>query len=343
LDRNVSASGQQQKVEAKAANWVIRLGGVPLRDDEQRRLDRWLAEHPAHEAAFARARSTWGELAALQTAPGMLLDDAVPSRSRPMPVPGNRLGWTRRAIMTGAAAAVVAVLTGAGFGAFWYGNPMLMLASDYRTSPGESRTVTLADGSTVQLDTASAIAVHFDGHERRVELLSGTAYFTVTPMQGSETRPFVVAVANGTAKALGTQFMVDRQGDGAEVTAAEHRVEVTADRADENKAGVVVLSPGQSVRYDRSSGLGAVSQVDIDRATAWRRGRLVIDRMRLADVIAALNRYRRGEIVITDAALADRRVSGVFETADLAGALAAITQELGVRMASIPPFVTLLY
>ena len=104
-----------------------------------------------------------------------------------------------------------------------------------------------------------------------------------------------------------------------------------------------MLSPGQSIRFDRASGIGTVTQTDLDGATAWRRGRLIFDKVPLADVVTALNRYRRGRIVIADAGLADRRVSGVFETTDLAGALASITRELGVRIAALPPFVTVLY
>jgi transmembrane sensor len=137
---------------------------------------------------------------------------------------------------------------------------------------------------SVSLDTASAIAVQFDGQERRVELLSGEAYFTVAPLQGSETRPLLVEAANGTAKALGTQFMMERQSDGAEVTVVEHRVQVTAGQPKGDNPNVVVLSLGQSVRYDNASGLGAITQATLDQATAWRRGRLLFDKMRLGDV-----------------------------------------------------------
>ena len=89
----------------------------------------------------------------------------------------------------------------------------MILEADYHTAPGESRSMMLADGSAVQLDTDIALAVRFNGQERKVELLSGEASFTVAPMQGAETRPFVVEVANGMARALGTQFMVDRKSD----------------------------------------------------------------------------------------------------------------------------------
>ncbi len=334
--------GRQGDIDAKAAEWIVRLEGSPLRDKERQALDRWLAESPAHAAAFAYARSTWSDLATLRTAPGALLAEVAPRRRGRESAPW--FGVPGRSLMTLRGAAVAAaLLIGAGLGAFWFGDPVTMLAADYRTAPGESRTVTLSDGSIVQLDTTSALAVHFDARERRVVLLAGAAYFTVAPMQGSETRPFVVAAANGTARALGTQFMVDRRDQAAEIVVAEHQVQVAAEMPAADKPGMVVLSPGQSVRYDRASGLGAVAETDLTRATAWRRGRLIFDKVRLADVVAELNRYRRGRIVIGDSSLGDRRVSGVFETADLAGALASVTRELGLRAVSVPPFVTLLY
>ena len=330
----MSVPWRRQEIEAQAARWVIRLGADLLREEDLHELEQWLAKNPAHGTALQRAQSTWAGLAALKAAPGGLRGDVVAPSHRGNP-------GRRPAFMTACAAVFLAVLlTGAGSDAFWFGNPMLRLAADYQTVPGESRTVTLSDGSIVQLDTASALAVHFNGRERLVKLLSGEAYFIVAPMQGQETRPFVAETAKGTAMALGTQFMVRRQGDGADVTVIEHRVRVMAAGPG---PGTIVLSPGQSVRYSHNAGLGKVTEVDLNQVTAWRRGRLIFNNVRLADAVAELNRYRRGRIVIADTSLADRRVSGVFETADLQGALASVTQELGVKAVSLPPFVTLLY
>lgn len=325
-----------KNIEAIAAEWVIRLGGEKLSEVEQVRLQRWLRESPAHAAAFECARSAWAELTALKAVPGSLVEDVLAVHNSPRI---EHAAIPSRTLRRGLSMLAVAVFLGGGLGAFWFGNPLLMLEADYRTGPGESRTVTLADGSQVQLGTETALAIHFDGQERRVELLSGEAYFTVAPMRGSETRPFVVRSANGTTKALGTQFMAERLDDGTEIVAAEHRIQVSTD----NGVEPVVLSPGQAVHYDRLSGLGAVTAANLDQATAWRRGSLIFDKVPLSDVVAELNRYRRGRIVIANTTLAMRRVSGVFEIADLDGALASITRELGVQSSALPPFVTVLY
>ncbi len=324
-------SDKDQATDAKAAEWVIRLGGNPLLPEERQAFERWRSENPSHAAAFERAQATWAELAGLRDEPGTLTADIPTPRLRPMRTP-------RPWIPVAAIAASLLLLIGGG--AFWIGDPVIALTADHRTAPGQVEHVTLADGSVVDLGPASAIATHFSGAQRRVTLLAGEAYFTVAPMGGAEHRPFVVEAANGTATALGTQFSVETQPDGAEVTVAVHRVGVALTSRD---GADVVLTEGQAVRYDRTHGMGVVRGADLDAATAWRRGRLVFDRVPLQEVVVELNRYRRGRIVIANSALADRRVSGVFETDHLDTALAAITGELGVRTASIPPLVTVLY
>jgi transmembrane sensor len=333
---------RRNETAAEAAEWVIRLeGSRKLPPEERYALDCWLEQDPAHKAAFDHAQSTWISLAALKAAPGELARDIVPPDHRSPIVPFLRHRAAGR-MMLRAATVLALVVVATGLGAFWFGDPVLMLEADYRTAPGKTGVVTLADGTVVQLNAASALAVRFDGRERRVELLSGEAYFTVAPVEGAETRPFVVESTNGSARALGTQFQVSREGDGTDVTVAEHQVQVSMVETGDGP-GFVVLSSGQAVHYDHASGFGPVTQTDLGKATAWRRGELVFDKVRLADVVAELSRYRRGRIIIADAGLADRRVSGVFHTADLDQALASITQALKLRTAALPPFVTVLY
>lgn len=329
----------KQQIEAEAAEWVIRLGADTSSEQDRHAFELWRSQGLRHAQAFHFAQETWGALAALRDAPGSLAADMRQPTVRHTAPRGNRQG---RRLRLAAGVALTCLVTAIGMTSFWYGNPLTLMAADYRTAPGEQQTVTLPDGSVVELASGSAIALHFSKDERRVELLAGAAYFTAASMAGQEPRPFVVEGAGGTATALGTQFLVDRLPDAVEVVVAEHEVRVTL-TDDDGPGGAVTLSPGQSVRYSPQNGLGDVSTKNIDQATAWRRGRLVFDQMSLAEVVAELNRYRRGRIVITNAALASRRVSGVFETRDLDRALDTIVRELRLRSTSLPPLVTLLY
>lgn len=323
-------------IEDAAAAWVIRLGGPPLAPAERRALDDWLAARADHRAAFDRARAAWAELAGLAAAPGSLAADVVPAAAPRGPRRPRRRPWAPAGAL--AATLVLAI----GLGAVWFGDPVTALVADHRTAPAEIRTVRLPDGSQVALGPASAVDLRFDDRERRVALLAGVVHVTVRPIDGGESRPFLVEAAGGTVRALGTRFVVDRAADDVAVTVTEHQVEVAV-ATPAGPADTAIVSSGQSVRYGRRGGLGAVEAGSPDHATAWVRGRLVFDRAPLAEVVAVLNRYRHGRIVVADAALADRRVSGVFDAERLDEALASIARELGADIAAVPPFVTLLY
>ncbi|WP_371348265.1 FecR domain-containing protein [Ancylobacter sp. IITR112] len=321
---------QSSETDQRAALWVARLDGGPLDAAERAAFRHWLAADPDHRAAFEEAHSAWRSLDLLRREPG-------PLRAVPRPRGRKPLG---RAGMAGAVLLLLAV--GLAVLRYQVGDPWIALAADWRTAPGQTLQVTLADGSLVDLGPESAIAVAFTARERRVTLLAGEAFFQAAPRAGVEGRPFVVAAAQGTTTALGTRFQVEHWESGARVTAVEHRIEIALDmpgRGDER----VVLSPGSVVEYDEAGGIGPIGAADVEEATAWRRGLLVFDSLPLEQVVHRLNRYRRGRIVIANPYLAQRKVSGVFASADLDDVIRTITAELGAHASSLPPLVTVLY
>lgn len=315
--------------DRRAAQWVARLDGRPLDDAEREAFRRWLEAHPDHRAAFDEAHSAWRSLDLLRRDPG-------PLRAVPRPKP-------KKTVSRAGIAGIVAILAIGLLGLrYQIGDPWIALAADWRTEPGQIRQVTLDDGTLVDLGPDSAIALHFSGSERRVTLLAGEAFFQAAPRAGNERRPFVVDATPGTTTALGTQFLVEQREGGARITAVEHRIEVALDMP-ERGADSVVLSPGDTVQYDSSNGIGRVDTVDVAEVTAWRSGLLVFDSVPLEEVVRKLNRYRRGRIVVVNAQLAQRRVSGVFATSDLNDVIRTITAELGASASSLPPLVTVLY
>jgi len=336
------ATTGQESIEAAAARWVVRLGGESLSDAEKAAFERWLRESNAHAVAFEFARTTWRDLGVLSYV--QTLDETKlvrPTRrtrsARESHKCGQRPLWTRTAV---AASLFLIVTTG---GVYYSGNHLLIaLVADHRTASGELRTVTLSDGSTADLNTASAIKLHFTNSERRVELLAGEALFSVAPAKHAEDRPFTVVASGGTTRALGTRFLVHRRGDLVSVTDIEHRIEVSVTKASGQRESVT-LDPGQAVEFNTASGLGTVVKLDAERAAAWQRGRLLFDRAPLDNVIAELNRYRRGTIIIANRDLARRKVSAVFRLDDLDRALGTIVAELGARSAGLPPLVTVIY
>ncbi|EPB7750450.1 TPA: FecR family protein, partial [Pseudomonas aeruginosa] len=215
--------------------------------------------------------------------------------------------------------------------------------ADHATGKGEVRILRLVDGSEVELDAQSAIDVAYDSRERRVRLLEGSAIFRAAPRAGRETRPFVVESAGGSTRALGTRFLVSRNDDGSvQVGVLEHRVAVALAHPRTGTVGRRELGEGESLRYSAEGGVEAPLGGRLDDLTSWRRGLLVFDEQPLGEVVARLNRYRPGHLLVAPGALAQRRVSGVFRVADLEASLQSISDELGVRSLGLAG-VTLLY
>jgi transmembrane sensor len=316
-----SPGPQQHSITEAAADWAVRLHAGALTDQEQAELRQWIARDSRHEAALRFAEQTWGAL-------GEVHRDETVHRQRPAtaaaPVRGSRRRKPWRV-----AASVALLLVAAGVG--WVRGPeaLLQLQADYVTHKGEVRTVHLADGSSVQLDSASAIKLEFDGVQRRISLIKGSAIFDVAPMAGEEKRPFVVQSASGQTRALGTRFVVEREDDRqAWVGVLQHSVAVTLQALPQKET---VLKEGQAARYSPENGVVALDDLDLERATSWRRGVLIFDRLPLAKVIEQLNRYRPGKVVLTDADLGTREVSGVFRLDMLDTALGTLTEELQVQ------------
>jgi transmembrane sensor len=230
------------------------------------------------------------------------------------------------------AAAAIAIIFAIGYG---LDLPMRLQADAY-TATGETRTVALDDGSSVILNTASAIAVDYSRSVRRVRLLRGEAVFTVAK---DASRPFLVDADGGEARALGTAFAVRRNDGGATVTVIESRVGVSYPRG---ISPGVELSPGEAVRYS-TAGLGRVRAVDADTETAWRRGKLIFVDRPLGSVVAELNRYHSGRIQITDDSIGGHLVSGVFDTGDSVRALDAIESSLGLHSTRVTNYLILLH
>lgn len=311
------SSPPASRIEREAIAWFTRLSGEPTPAD-RRDFERWRMASPAHDDAFRQVEGMWraverpGSAVAAEERDklAVYLEAMDKARAR------RRAGKRRLAV----AGALVVMVLGA---AAWleYPNALQNLRADYATARGERRTVELGDGSTVLLDADSALDVDLAAGERRVTLLRGNAFFAVR----SSTVPFVVVARDGETVVHGTEFDVAIADDDVAVTLAEGSVSVAS--AD----GRARLQPGQRVHYD-GNGVGAVTEVVIDDAMAWHGGRYVFDNARLGDVVAQIERYRPGRLVIVSPSLANHRISGSFPLADPDRALVSIQSIVGFRM-----------
>lgn len=304
-----------------ALGWLSLLHDQPSAA-EQAQFSRWLQADPAHAAAYAQAQMMWevseepaAALAAEDSVALAALLEAMDAPARHSP---RHRVWPR--LSAGVAlAACLALMVGIGLG--WQPQRWIDdLGADYVSAPGQVRTLTLTDQSRVTLDADSAISVHFADGERHVQLRRGAAFFQVTHTG----EPFVVEGGRGETRVLGTQFEVRLQPAGAQVTVLSGRVGVKA-AADLPQQ---LLTAGQRVSYAQT-GTGALQSVDSASQLAWREGWLNYYRTPLADVINDLNRYYPGRIVVLNAQLAAKTVSGSFPSNDPRAVLAALKSVVG--------------
>ena len=205
-------------------------------------------------------------------------------------------------------------------------------SQELRTAVGERSTVTLSDGSLVQLNTGSVLRVQSHLRSRQLTLVQGEALFTVA--QGW--RPFLVHAPGVTIHDIGTVFNVRLQAAGLRVSVLEGAVEVlpahagAAGAAQEIRAGQMWSGGGSSLAS--ASATGTVSAADVEQATAWRHGKLVFDGTPLAEVVADLQRHRRAPIHVTDVSAARMRLSGEYDLAGVEALIDALPATLPVQV-----------
>lgn len=256
-------------------------------------------DHPAQQAAIRRPAGTPPDAGEAPHAFDAVLDAERDILRDLFPMPAARP--KRRLARTGAAiAAVLAVATAA---LLWI-DPAWR-TERHATAIGERRDVLLADGSTLTLDTATALDVGWHLRGRRVALRQGRARFAVTH---SALRPFEVVSAGTRVRVVGTVFDVQRHHDGVLVTVLQGLVDVHGATA------VRRLTAGQQWRVGGGAP-AAPRTVDLSQAGAWQQGHFVFDRTPLREALVEIQRYRPAPIRLRDdGRLGTHAISGVFET-----------------------------
>ena len=320
----IADSDEKSLAEAGAMDWHVRLMSGDVSRREVAQFERWLGESPANAEAYAQLADIWDGMGPLVSAP--LVRESLSAQVNE----GDNACDALYAVLTSlrsslralpAMAAVLFVAVAATVAVqYQYAEE-----SVYRTEVGQREVVELTDGSTVMLNTASAVDVDFTTDERRVTLLDGQASFKVAK---DAKRPFIVFAGEGLVRALGTEFDVYKSAEGVRVTLIEGRVRVASIASSTSVAVVPVsivagdapaaltqvdLSPGEQAAIAPIGAVSAVEEVDIERVVAWREGKVSFRNTLLADAVAEMNRYSDAQIVLADdGELKKLRISGIF-------------------------------
>ncbi|MBS0473462.1 MAG: FecR domain-containing protein [Proteobacteria bacterium] len=280
-------------IEAQAAQWLARedAGLTPAAEAAR---DAWLESATANRVAYLRLRAAWTRADRL----AVLRGSAVP-RARPG-FPLSRRGL----------AACIAALALCGVIALGYA---VYPQESYETPVGARETVHLADGSTMELNTNTAVRATIDETNRKLVLDHGEVYLQVVH---DPARPFVVIAGRRRITDLGTKFSVRRDGDKVDVLVSEGRVSIV-DLDKERIVPPVIAKRGTQVLSNADNTLVAIrSPQEVHNALGWRQGLLIFNQETLADAAAEFNRYNRKKLVVQGGAVADTRIGGSFDASN---------------------------
>ncbi|OWQ38799.1 hypothetical protein CDH05_25190 [Pseudomonas lactis] len=278
------------QVAEQAVHWLLEMQQGALTPRQQAAWQQWLNAHIEHQRAWEQIQRVNQRLRGV---PSPLAHAALNA-----PTSSNR----RQALK-------LLLILGAGSAAAWslrHQHILPPLTADYRSPVGQRRTVQLADGSQLQLNTGSAVDVHFDGQQRLVRLLEGEILLTARAGQA----PLHVLTGQGLLSSQAARLTVRQFNDHTQLAVLAGQVEVMPNRYN----GLALsVDAAHQVNFTRKGW-------DTPRATdansgAWADGMLVAAHMRLEDFLSELGRYRRGQLHC-DPQVANLLLSGSYPLDD---------------------------
>ena len=294
-------------IRERALYWLVRIQSGEANSADRAAFERWLAASPAHRQAYEALRAAWNDLPRPET-------ELAAARRFVRRRGSSRHAWR-------AALAAMLVLA-AGLSAL-EGWPLID-GGVYRTAKGERRTATLPDGTLVEINSDTVLAVRYGWFSRSIELERGEALFSVAP---GKLRPFEVRAAGGTIRDIGTRFDVDLRPASVRVAVVEGAVRIRPAGAGTERQ----VNEGYMARYDQAGMITDAEPADLSSATAWREGKLIFRAAPLAAVFAELGRYHAVTFRIAEPALERLPLSGVFQHDDLPLFLATLEAVLPVK------------
>jgi len=309
------------RIAEEAARWFARLQGEAATGEDWLAFERWLQSSPAHAQAYEQLETLWIDLEYAPLAKELGGRPLVAARRRQAiraPQVSRRRAW----IGAGAAiAAGLAVAVGLGV---WTPS---VATQTFETRPGETKAITLADGTHIRLNAASRITVALGPDARRVEMADAEAVFDVAH---DANRPFLIAVGDRQVRVVGTEFNLRHRSDLMDLTVRRGVVEVRPAGAPQAQPTRVTI--GQELTHFAGQ-VGSVLKVsDPDQAFAWTNGQLIYRDTPLSDVAADLSRRFATPIRTADARTGALRFSGVLVTDNQSDVLRRLTAYAPVRV-----------
>lgn len=292
----------------EAAEWLLRMREKPLTANELDDFEHWRTQSQEHVQAWRKAESLSHKLQSIPSRLGMAVLDRPQSADR-------------REFIKLLSVLMVAVPTGT---LAYKQLPWGSWVADHQTAIGEQRTLTLADGSKLHINTDSAVDVDFNPHQRLVTLHRGEIY--LESGHDALARPLWVQTSHGRLVALGTKFIVRTEKNRSYLGVTEGAVDAIPK---ENIHQNLIVHAGHEVTFNAYQMSDAA--LLNDNASAWVEGAIYADHMPIEQFIEEIGRYRKG-ILQCDPSVAGIKVSGAFQLNDPDRILDALQKTRPVRV-----------
>ena len=314
--RRSHADLPQQLVD-QAIEWAVKIHFSPTEEAQRQAFDRWLNHSPQHRKAWQRMQALHDEFAAI---PADLVSRTLTTFDEQRQTRRRQRRQVLKLLLIGGILASSGALV-------YHGSHWQRLFAGTATATGQQRVTTMEDGSTIHLNTDSAIARHYDATYRRIELLRGEIAVTTgkDSVYPGRKRPFIITTPYGTLEALGTRFTVRLHDEHARIDVQEGAV-----RMQPKNGTPWVVEAGNSGRLQRKKAAPA-PPLPYD-PTGWTDGVLAVRNMTLKNFLAELARYRTGTISCADA-VARLPVSGIYHLADTDQVLRFLQQTQPIQVA----------
>lgn len=309
--------------DEQASIWAAKLDGTVMSATDRLALDEWLADDPDHRTLLSRYCQFSADLE--QQMPLIAGIKEQSAEIRTVPATAQPLPWLRWPMMAGAAltaAAAVALV-------FWMIQPARQF-ENIATPAAKRQTLTLADGTRVDLNAQTNLQIEINSESRHVRLASGEAFFSV---HKDPSRPFVVETPTGSVRVTGTKFDVRTDSNGVlEVTVLEGSVQAHPTNAEGKHSVPVALVAGDNLLSNEQGIQNLVlTATELDDALAWRQGQIVFKGTSLRTALACFARYH-GRGITAAPEVAELSIGARYSLDDLEGFFDFLESEFPLKV-----------
>lgn len=303
------------EVSQQATEWYVRLQADDVTEQEITEFQTWLQTSQQHQKAWKCLEQFGLSLDSLKhpllKQALLSIDQKAPSRNL---FPTKSITYI---IMLGGSIVTIIAMQPQQLWQQWQ--------ADYKTQIGEQKSIQLADGSQIILNTDTVVNVNYNHKQRQIELIKGEIHLEVA--KDPQHRPFSVSNRDGLIQDIGTTFNIRQYDKHTVLAVSEGEVLVTATKS-QNKAHV---HAEQQVLFNQYQ-IQNIKAIDSKYST-WKNGMLSVYKMPLNEFLTELNRYSRDQLSY-DKSVSKFEVSGVFPLKEYQKVLDSLEQQLPIKVES---------